>query len=142
MERPETRSGFKIADLKSWAAQHRMRILSAVYTMLRAHTYAGYPSTGEKDLGNFEAWSRRVAHCLVWLGMVNPVRSQERLRDDDQEIQNRIALFRELVSWQKSRESFGKSSCWTYSDPRASVSGTTEGESGRTTGRESGDTEG
>src|SRR3546814_5262817 len=86
MERPETRSGFKIADLKSWAAQHRMRILSAVYTMLRAHTYAGYPSTGEKDLGNFEAWSRRVAHCLVWIGMVNPVRSKERLRDEDQEI--------------------------------------------------------
>src|SRR3546814_15964995 len=60
--------------------------------------------------------------------MVNPVRSQERLRDDDPEIQNRIALFRELVSWQKSRESFGKSSCWPFHDLRSAVSGPTEGD--------------
>lgn len=128
MERPETRSGFKIADLKSWAAQNRMQILSAVYTILRAHAYAGYPSSGEKELGNFEAWSRRVAHCLVWLGMVNPVRSQERLRDDDQEIQNRVTLFRELVSWQKNRELFGKGSSWTFQDLRSVVSWPTGGD--------------
>src|SRR3546814_20456557 len=59
--------------------------------------------------------------------MVNPVRSEERLRDDYPEIQHRIALFRELVSWQKSRDSFGKSSCWTFHDLRSAVSGPTEG---------------
>src|SRR3546814_20753774 len=83
MERPETRSGFKIADLKSWASQHRMRILSAVYTMLRTDTYAGYPSTGEKDHGNFTASSRRVATYLVWPGSGNPVSLHNRQRDHD-----------------------------------------------------------
>src|SRR3546814_6027421 len=73
-------------------------------------------------------WSSDVCSSDLWLGMVNPVRSQERLRDDDPEIQNRIALFRELVSWQKSRESFGKSSCWTFHDLRSAVSGPTEGD--------------
>src|SRR3546814_18350809 len=91
MERPETRSGFKIADLKSWAAPHRMRILSAVYTMLRAPTYAAYPSTGEQDPGNFSAWSRRDATCLRWRAMANPLRSQERHGATDRAIHNRHA---------------------------------------------------
>lgn len=124
MERPETRSGFKIADLKSWAVINRMRVLGAVFTILRAHAHAGCPSAGEKGLGNFEDWSRRVAHCLVWLGMENPVRSQERLRDDDPEVQNRVALLRELVAWQKNRESFGKSGAWTVSELREAASPT------------------
>lgn len=122
MERPETRSGFAITDLLGWAAQHRMRILSAVYTMLRAHALAGYPSMGEKSLGNFEAWSRRVAHCLVWLGMENPVRSQERLREDDPEIQNRISLFRALVDWQEARTNYASRS-WTLRDLHSAAVG-------------------
>lgn len=128
MERPETRSGFKIADLKEWAAQNRMRILRAVYTMLRAHAHAGFPAVGEKALGNFEDWSRRVANCLVWLGQVNPVRSQERLRADDPEIQNRIALFRALVGWQETRKAIGSSSSWTIHDLRSAVSGSMGGD--------------
>ncbi len=124
MERPETRSGFAISDLLGWAAENRMRILSAVYTMLRAHALAGYPTNGEKSLGNFEAWSRRVAHCLVWLGMVNPVRSQERLRDDDPEIQNRITLMRALIDWQEARLNYAQSwnHGWTVKDLRAASS--------------------
>jgi hypothetical protein len=116
MERPETRSGFAIADLPSWAAENRMRILSAVYTMLRAHAQAGFPSEGEKLLGNFETWSRRVAHCLVWLGMVNPVRSQERLREDDPEITNRASLFLELARWQDEWEMRSSQRAWTLSE--------------------------
>lgn len=128
MERPETRSGFKVANLKEWAEQNRMRILSAMYTMLRAHAQAGYPTGGEKLLGNFEVWSRRVANCLVWLGLVNPVRSQERLRADDPEIQNRIALMRALAGWQETRKAIGGSSSWTTSDLRAAVSGSMGGD--------------
>ncbi|MGC5883600.1 PriCT-2 domain-containing protein [Ralstonia pseudosolanacearum] len=121
MERPETRSGFAISDLLGWAAENRMRILSAVYTMLRAHALAGYPSNGEKSLGNFEAWSSRVAHCLVWLGMVNPVRSQERLREDDPDVQNRMTLMRALMDWQEACLNYAQSwnRGWTFSDLRA-----------------------
>lgn len=121
MAHPEARSGFKIANLKEWAVENRMSILSAVYTMLRAHGRAGYPTCGEGLLGNFESWSRRVAHCLVWLGMVNPVRSQERLRADDPEYQNRIALMRALHDWQKSRRALGRSGSWTLKELRDAV---------------------
>ncbi|MDP2073347.1 hypothetical protein [Hydrogenophaga sp.] len=113
MERPETRSGFAIPDLLAWAAENRMLILSAVYTLLRAHAQAGFPSEGEKTLGNFEAWTRRVAHCLVWLGLENPVRSQERLREDDPELQARVTLMQTLIDWQKGREMFGQGRAWT-----------------------------
>lgn len=113
---PEARSVFKIANLKEWAAKNRMNVLSAVYTMLRAHAQAGYPSCGEVQLGNFEVWSRRVAHCLVWLGMVNPVRSQDRLRADDPEYQNRVALMRALYRWQERRKTSGRSASWTIKD--------------------------
>jgi putative DNA primase/helicase len=112
MERPETRTGFAVPDLVAWVATNRMHILSAVYTMLRAHAQAGHPAGDEKLLGNFEAWSRRVAHCLVWLGLANPVKSQERLRKDDPEVQNKVALFRELLAWQEQRG--GKP--WAYSE--------------------------
>ncbi|VTU16554.1 hypothetical protein SRS16CHR_01805 [Variovorax sp. SRS16] len=119
MERPETRSGFAIPNLIGWATENRMRILSAVFTMLRAHAMAGYPSMGEKTLGSFEAWSRRVAHCLVWLRLVNPVRSQDRLRDDDPEIQGRTGVFSALHDWQQLRERCMARSSWTLRDLRA-----------------------
>jgi putative DNA primase/helicase len=121
VERPETRSGFAIPQLLDWAAENRMRVLSAVYTVLRAHAQAGYPSGGEKTLGNFEAWSRRVAHCLVWLGWANPVRSQERLhREDPQEVA-RVAVMTALLEWQRGRENYALST-WTAAEVKKAAS--------------------
>ncbi len=118
MAHPEARADFRIINLRDWAAENRMRILSCVYTILRAHALAGYPACGEGVLGNFEAWSRRVAHCLVWLGLDNPVCSQDRLRADDPEYLSRIALMRAIYAWQVDRESRGLCHSWTMKDLR------------------------
>ncbi len=121
-EQPEFRTGFKVPNLLEWATANRMRLLSAVYTILRAHAQAGYPAPpNEKVLANFETWSRRVAHCLVWLGMANPIHSQDRLRKDDAKRENRGVLFAALHAWQSAREP-GKQA-WTVQEVKAAVAG-------------------
>ena len=111
MERPELRSGFAIPNLIGWVAEHRMAILSSVFTILRAHAHAGYPTGEGTALGGFEIWSRRVAHALTWLDMPNPLLSQQQLRSDDAELQGRAALFRAIFSWQEERSQMNRA--WT-----------------------------
>lgn len=91
VERPELRS-FK-RNITTWTAQNRIRLLSAVYTILRAYALAGSPASGLPPLGSFEDWSRRVRDALVWAGAVDPVSTMNALRDDDPEMQTRVRVF-------------------------------------------------
>jgi hypothetical protein len=125
VERPENRDGFAIPNLVEWAIKHRMEILSAAFTMLRAHALAGFPDGGEKPLGSFEQWSRRVAHCLVWLGLPNPVQSQQRLRDEDPQVLGRTALFRALYDWQQTLTGEQRNG-WTLRDVKQAFDETLE----------------
>jgi phage/plasmid primase-like uncharacterized protein len=117
MSRPETRTGFRIPALLEWAKANRMALLSAAYTILRAHARAGHPECGERPLGSFEAWSRKVANCLVWLGMPNPARSQEVMRQDDLELQAKNAVADAICRWQQERPSTRPE--WTMAELRA-----------------------
>lgn len=84
VERPELRS-FQVDNLPRYVLEHRRELLSDLYTILRAYRLAGEPERAGALLGRFEDWSRMVAAVIRWLGLPDPIQSQERLREDDPE---------------------------------------------------------
>lgn len=95
VERPEQRS-FKVANLTQHVLACRKELLSALFTILRAYALAGRPEDHGPVLGRFEDWSRAVCAPIRWLGLPDPVSSQESLRKDDPEVGR---LERLLESW-------------------------------------------
>jgi hypothetical protein len=96
VERPELRR-FKI-DLPKHVLDNQCELLSALYTILRAYRLAGEPQREGPLLGRFEDWSRMVAAPIRWLGLPDPIGSQERLREDDPETRGHGAL---LLAWEE-----------------------------------------
>ena len=96
VERPELRS-FKVDNLPKYVLDNQGELLSALYTILRAYRQADEPERDGPLLGRFEDWSRMVAAPIRWLGLPDPIDSQERLREDDPETRAHGAL---LLAWE------------------------------------------
>lgn len=73
---------FRIRDLRSHVRQQRAQLIVDVLTVVRAYAFAGRPDVAH-PLESFEQWSRLVRDPLVWLGMADPVASQETETDDE-----------------------------------------------------------
>jgi len=95
VERPELRE-FKISNLPQYVLTHRAELLSDAFTILRAYQQAGRPLDNQPALGRFEQWWRAVCAPIVWLGLPDPIQSQEKLRHDDPELSK---LGRLLHAW-------------------------------------------
>ena len=95
VERPELRQ-FGIRNLTQHVLENRELLLTAIYFILRAYRAAGEPEKDGATLGRFEEWSRTVAAPIRWLGMRDPIDSQERLRAEDPEASRLSAL---LSDW-------------------------------------------
>ena len=92
VERPEQRV-FE-GNLRDWTTANRMRLLSAIFTIRRAHLHADEPQPfGLSAVGSFEDWSRMVRGALLWLNSADPAFSMEALRGEDAEQQQRLDLF-------------------------------------------------
>jgi hypothetical protein len=85
---------FEIANIKEYVRQHRAQLLLAALTVVRAHHLAGW--RGPTPLPSFEDWSRLVRNALLWLGMADPVETQEDEADDETE--NDEAVFSLLAA--------------------------------------------
>ncbi|MBR1200023.1 bifunctional DNA primase/polymerase [Bradyrhizobium sp. AUGA SZCCT0158] len=84
MEKPETRR-FKI-DLKTWVPKHRVALVVAGLTVLRAFVVAGRPGLDKlTPFGRFEDWSNLVRGALVWLGEPDPCKTRSFIATDDPE---------------------------------------------------------
>jgi hypothetical protein len=70
-ERPEERTGFRIANLRAWVGEHRPRLVVAALTLLRAYFVAGRPGAGAMHFASFEAWAALVAGAIKWAGGAN-----------------------------------------------------------------------
>lgn len=93
MEQPEQRR-FRIEDLEAHVIEHRPELLAAVLTILRAYALAGQPKPpGRAPLGSFVAWYRLVCGAITWLGLPNPVLTQDSLREEDVDHSDTAALF-------------------------------------------------
>src|SRR5690606_34655478 len=73
---------FKIADLKAHVAARRPDLLVAALTIVRAFAAAGCPPQANA-LPSFEAWSRIARDPLLWLGMSDPVATQDAETEDE-----------------------------------------------------------
>ncbi|WP_233850436.1 hypothetical protein [Paraburkholderia sp. HD33-4] len=115
---------FLRADLLAYIRENRVDILEAVFTMLRAHAQAGYPNvTGDKPLGSFGQWSRRVVNLLTWLGMPNPVESQKGLLENDPYLEKIGDMLDALYEWQVLvHEKCTGRATWKVKDVREAVS--------------------
>jgi len=63
------------------ATEQRAHYLTAALTILRAYVVAGRPAVPGRPMGSFESWSRNVAAPLIWLGLPDPVSTQDALRE-------------------------------------------------------------
>lgn len=69
MERPETRTGFAIADLERYAVDHRGQTLHALLTLMRAWVVAGRPTSHRDQSDSFLAWEAAVGGVLAVAGL-------------------------------------------------------------------------
>lgn len=83
LERPEARplESFRYPDLVGHVRAVRPVLLWAGLTILRAYRLAGSPRpVGARSTGSYGAWERVVRDALLWLGLDDPVDTQEALR--------------------------------------------------------------
>lgn len=91
-EHPEQRE-FKV-ELRDWFLQHRVDLVTAGLTVIRAYLCSGERATvklksGErvalKPWGRFDQWSRFAREPLVWLGCEDPCESVKAIEREDPE---------------------------------------------------------
>ncbi|HYI82833.1 MAG TPA: hypothetical protein VEX11_06440 [Acetobacteraceae bacterium] len=79
--RPETRQEFRHPDLVGHLHAQRSKLLAAALTVLRAHFMHNDPLGAifvpSRTLGSFETWARAVAAAVEWVGLPNPIATQE-----------------------------------------------------------------
>ena len=86
MERPEQRV-FKGDHLEDTLAR-RGELIRAALTIPLAYLAAGAPEIeGSHPFGGFEQWDRLVRRPLLWLGLPNPLKAAEGLREMDPDIE-------------------------------------------------------
>jgi hypothetical protein len=54
-------------DPVQYVAEHRIELLPAAYTCMRAFRLAGMPKSGTPDPGSFDQWTRHVRDLVYWL---------------------------------------------------------------------------
>ena len=78
VERPEDRSGFRHADLASWASAHRGELIAACCTMIRGWVAQGAPeNVPAKPLGSFEHWHAVMSGLLEYLQVPGLLENKE-----------------------------------------------------------------
>lgn len=94
-ERPEQRT-FSRDHLEDVFAR-RGELIRAALTLPLAYLAAGAPAKeGLHPLGGFEQWDRMVRRPLVWLGLPDPLKASEGLRDQDPDLEGMRLL---LGAW-------------------------------------------
>lgn len=95
MERPEQRI-FSRNPLQV-LHDHRESIAISALAILRGYLIAGSPPQGVPPLASFDRWSSLVRNALLWLGLPDPVQTQDAIRQSTPEIELLSAL---LHHWQ------------------------------------------
>lgn len=94
-ERPEQRT-FKRDHLEDVFAR-RGELIRAALTISLGYLAAGAPSIeGMHPLGGFSEWDRMVRRPLVWLGLPDPMKASEGLREQDPDLEGMRLL---LSAW-------------------------------------------
>lgn len=123
MECPETRDGFRHADIEGYAMANQPELLAAALTILRAHAVAGFAAcpvrmTQEdgtvtevpaRPVGSFNGWDRIVRHAILRAGLADPMVTQDEAREEDEDDVKLRAL---LSAWHQRNQH----DPWTVND--------------------------
>ncbi len=82
-EHPENRK-FDFDPVEK-AREHRMELVTAALTIIRAYIVAGSPKQNMEVYGSYEVWSEWVRAPLIWLGEDDPVVTVRGLQEVDPE---------------------------------------------------------
>jgi hypothetical protein len=108
MECPETRNGFRHADIEGYATANQPKLLAAALTILRAHAVAGFApcpvrvtredgtvvEAPARPVGSFNEWDRVVRHAILRAGLADPMVTQDQAREEDEDDLKLKALLR------------------------------------------------
>ncbi len=97
-EKPEQRT-FKIRALRAHVHEHRVELIQAALTILKAYYAAGRPDQGLKPFGRFEQWSNEIRNALVWVGLPDPCATREAIDAADPERDSMLALY---TQWERT----------------------------------------
>jgi putative DNA primase/helicase len=86
---------FSIMNLESYVKLHRPQLLVHALTVIRAY-FAADSRVGVTPLPSFERWSEFVREPLLWLGLADPIDTQEEETDD--ELDSTAAAFSTLAT--------------------------------------------
>jgi hypothetical protein len=123
MECPETRDGFRHADIEAYATANQSELLAAVLTILRAHAVAGFAAcpvrgiredgtveeTPARPVGSFNDWDRVIRHAILRAGLADPMVTQDQAREEDEDDVKLEAL---LAAWHQRNQR----DPWTVND--------------------------
>lgn len=91
-ERPEQRTFTR--DHLETVFERRGELIRAALEIPLAYIAAGSPAiAGLHPLGGFELWDKMVRRPLVWLGMADPLKAAEGLRQQDPDLETMRMLF-------------------------------------------------
>ncbi|MDO8413567.1 MAG: hypothetical protein Q7S51_07250 [Gallionellaceae bacterium] len=91
-ERPEQRKFDR--DHLEYVFERRGELIRAALEIPLAYIAAGSPAiAGLHPLGGFELWDKMVRRPLVWLGMADPIKAAEGLRQQDPDLEAMRLLF-------------------------------------------------
>ncbi len=84
LERPESRTDFRIPDLLAHVRDHRQELARDLVIMAAAWFAAGSPKAdGVPAWGSFDDWVAIVPNVLRWLDLPDPMHTREGLEEDD-----------------------------------------------------------
>jgi hypothetical protein len=82
---PYQREDFKRADLLSWVAEHRGRMVASLLTIARAWVAANKPPARVRRIGSFEKWATTIGGILAHCGIAGFLGNSERLDEADED---------------------------------------------------------
>lgn len=89
-ERPEQRV-FNRHPVE-YTREKRAELLHAALTIPLAYVAAGRPEVDAPAFGSFEDWDLLIRRALIWVGLPDPLKATESMRDEDHELAGIRAL--------------------------------------------------
>ena len=83
-----------------WALEHRVELVQAVLTILRAyivHCANGGERSECSPFGDYTDWSRFIREPLIWLGEPDPVLTNKEIKNEDPEREKTATVFHAIL---------------------------------------------
>ncbi|MFM8496614.1 MAG: hypothetical protein ACKOEM_14015 [Planctomycetia bacterium] len=112
---------FRVKNLLAEVRRRRHELALAAITILRWHLARGCPEMPGPDLGGFEDWSLVVRQAVMNLGMEDPVATQRKIHDVDEQNLAEKQFVLSLAEWATSWEGLAEELLQAVKVPQAAA---------------------